>query len=811
MGIGTTNPNAKLDVIGDINCDYNTVPNVTYTNGLIDNYAPNPDETIIIFNSNGSISFPQDTICEILLVGGGAAGGVCSSPGSVASAGGGGGAVVHITNGIVKKGSYNITIGQGGTSGGQSGGDTIAFGVTAKGGGGTPGTGASTSYILGNDGGSGGGVQSSSGASTTNSLIYGGNVIKSTFETINNTNLSNNAIVYGNKGGNVLATSSTSIITSAGGGGAGTIGSNGGTTGTPHGGDGIPIYIRNIKVYYGAGGGGGAYNIDAGNGGIGGGGGGGAYFDNYNLQDYGFNVKAYPPAALHPFTSKEKTLIGQNYGNGKYIVNYSSDFSTNNLRLDYIFGDNNIQNEGGHSIGSDYSVEGNYIKRNYITQYYYGEWVTLKFPYKIYLKYVKIFQRYNLESRSPKNYKIYGKNDDDNNWTELIYTENATYTSHIHTSSEITNPSISYNTYAIVVNSLIGNGTILNFNGLQFFGYRGVSKGGTFNSISISPTLNSCGTYTTSATGNNAKGGIGLSNTGSGGGGAGYGSIVGKGGSGTVIVKWKKNNYNSIINNNYSLNTNSIISKKGTFNSDIIIPEIYDNFGVLQDYTKFKTIDCSYYYEFTNITKTTVPYMIYFLEDTLCEILVVAGGGGGSGYIGGGGGGGAVVYIPSAMLSAGGYNIEVGDGGMPSLNNANSSNGLNSSISKIGGGFKDIIAEGGGGSAGYSTGWGIIGGSGGGAASCHVSILNKGGNKGFLSSTGIFDGYIYGNKGGDNTTTRTSDTGITNACGGGGAGAAAKNTDPNSEYGDGGDGIQINIDGNNYYYGGGGGGGSYQS
>jgi hypothetical protein len=289
----------------------------------------------------------------------------------------------------------------------------------------------------------------------------------------------------------------------------------------------------------------------------------------------------------------------------------------------------------------------------------------------------------------------------------------------------------------------------------------------------------------------------GTNGTGSGGGGTAYSqapvSIAGSGGSGIVIIRYRKLTSASfeLINVGNNINDREPIIPGTTV---VPIP------GTLYKYTLF-----SYTTTTPGLTQQT-QYTFTITEDLNCEILVVAGGGGGGGGIGGGGGAGAVVHIPSATLSAGSYNIIVGNGGAGGSQwDTPSANGYNSSIS---GSFGTIIAEGGGGvTRGHDVGNGKIGGSGGGAAGPN-QVLNYGGAAGTSSSLGGFTGFIYGNRGGNNTALRTGN--ITNASGGGGAGSAAADTNPNgSAGGNGGAGISINITGNNVYYGGGGGGAGY--
>ena len=285
----------------------------------------------------------------------------------------------------------------------------------------------------------------------------------------------------------------------------------------------------------------------------------------------------------------------------------------------------------------------------------------------------------------------------------------------------------------------------------------------------------------------------GTNGTGSGGGGGRFQTIgfAGSGGSGVVIIRYRK-----LTSSSFEL----INVENNIINREPIIP---GTTVVAIPGTLFKYILFPYTITTSGLTGQT-QYTFTATEDINCEILVVAGGGGGGGSIGGGGGAGAVVHIPSGTLSSGSYTIRVGNGGIGSTGGA-SANGV---ISSLSGSFGTITAEGGGGvTGGHDSGDGNIGGSGGGAAGPN-QVLNYGGAAGTSSSLGGFTGFIYGNRGGNNTTTRTG--GIVNASGGGGAGSAAADTNPNlAAAGNGGAGILINITGNNNYYGGGGGGGGH--
>mgnify|MGYP000014686600 CR=1 FL=1 len=201
------------------------------------------------FTDDGTITFPQDTVCDILMVGGGGGGG------GRHGGGGGAGGLIYETNVSISSGTYSVIVGEGGIGGdsgvsGNSGENSSVFDFIALGGGG--GGGRYSPDNQGKVGGSGGGG-ASGGVGGLGTLGMG------------------------NNGGNA---SSTSYWNHAGGGGAGTAGSSATSTSCGDGGDGLEISITGIPIYYAGGGGGGSHppnpsNQLGGKGGLGGGGDGG--------------------------------------------------------------------------------------------------------------------------------------------------------------------------------------------------------------------------------------------------------------------------------------------------------------------------------------------------------------------------------------------------------------------------------------------------------------------------------------------------------------------------------------------------------
>lgn len=211
---------------------------------------------------------------EVLVVaGGGGGGGGHDSDWFGGGAGGGGGIVYHPNLGVAKATAYSITVGNGGSKGlkspqgstsatsGSVGGDSVAFSLTAKGGG--FGSKANTSNDVAGNGGSGGG--GSSGASGPNN--YG----------TSNQGSFTGATSYGNRGGTVTTTGQYPY--GAGGGGATAVGgdinqsSSMPVRGGGDGGAGLTSSISGSSQVYGSGGGGGGAGNASGTGGNGGTGG----------------------------------------------------------------------------------------------------------------------------------------------------------------------------------------------------------------------------------------------------------------------------------------------------------------------------------------------------------------------------------------------------------------------------------------------------------------------------------------------------------------------------------------------------------
>ena len=242
------------------------------------NVSTSGNNRIHTFTSNGTFTSLFAAPVEVMVVGAGGGG-----AGAFAGGGGAGG-IVHDPSGLqMAVSSYSVTVGQGGQGGlgwqavngmrGNNGGDSTAFGFTAKGGGGGGAfdytySGANAQQVaqVGGCGGGGAAIQSNMTASARLGAAS------------NQGNFSG-ATSYGTSGGSGQTASQLTNYHGGGGGGA----SQAGVTATSvsgAGGNGQAISITGSSVTYAGGGGGSNQGGTAGAGGSGGGGAG----TNYTIQ-----------------------------------------------------------------------------------------------------------------------------------------------------------------------------------------------------------------------------------------------------------------------------------------------------------------------------------------------------------------------------------------------------------------------------------------------------------------------------------------------------------------------------------------------
>ena len=196
-----------------------------------DAYLRNGDRSVLVWHESGEVRVTEPCAVELLLVGGGGGGGSSegTSDQSASAGGGGAGGFVYRASFELAVGTYAISVGAGGEVD-ACGGDTTAFGLTAYGGG--NGGGFIRLPSPGN-GGSGGGATVAWQQNGTEQA--GGEALASE---------------QGNRGGRA-----SSVYGGAGGGGAGAPGAD--TSGVASaGGAGRACAITGAEVWYAGGGGG---------------------------------------------------------------------------------------------------------------------------------------------------------------------------------------------------------------------------------------------------------------------------------------------------------------------------------------------------------------------------------------------------------------------------------------------------------------------------------------------------------------------------------------------------------------------------
>jgi len=249
---------------------------------------------------------------------------------------------------------------------------------------------------------------------------------------------------------------------------------------------------------------------------------------------------------------------------------------------------------------------------------------------------------------------------------------------------------------------------------------------------------------------------------------------------------------NNLIFKNYLM----VVSEQHTYDAGWLVFQGWYIYG--KEEITPETIDADYkYLVFKNNGSNQTQYTINFLENTECDILVVGGGGGGGASVGSGGGAGGLSYYSNVSIAIGTYTIIVGGGGTGAVNYlARGANGYNSSA------FGNT-SYGGGGGSGQS--W-VYNTSGTASGTLQTTSANQGSGAGGTRYKTIGnEGTVgQGNTGGNEVEGGN----IFAAGGGGGAGGVGGNGSLISLAGVGGIGVSSTITGASIDYAGGGGGGA---
>jgi hypothetical protein len=224
-------------------------------------------------------------------------------------------------------------------------------------------------------------------------------------------------------------------------------------------------------------------------------------FTNYAIE------RMYPP--VRNFTAATTTVSGQTYGNGTYVVTYSSTYGEN---LDPFKCFNTSDGTGGAWALNRYTA-GVFNSTSFIVSGYLGDWIKIQLPVAIKLTRFSFLQR-NGNENSPKDFKIYGSNDNIT-WFELVNKTDAVYNASIYnqTTPEITN---TYTYYGLVVNKLVSVGIFLNFDEWYIYGQELLPSSLSLRYNLLNPILDPIGaqwTYNSSNTNVYHMGSVGIGTT----------------------------------------------------------------------------------------------------------------------------------------------------------------------------------------------------------------------------------------------------------------------------------------------------------
>jgi hypothetical protein len=226
-------------------------------------------------------------------------------------------------------------------------------------------------------------------------------------------------------------------------------------------------------------------------------------FTNYAVE------RMYPP--VRNFTADTTTVSGQTYGNGIYVVSYSSTFGSS---YDPFKCFNTSDVIGGAWAASRYT-DGIFNSTSFIVAGYLGDWLKIQLPVAIKLTRFSFLQRIVATVCSPKDFKIYGSNDNIT-WVELVNKTDTIYNAsnmYEQTTPEIKN---TYSYYGLVVNKIFSTGTNLNFDEWYIYGQEQLNPQLSIRYHLLNPTLDPIGaqwTYSSNNTNVYHMGSVGIGTT----------------------------------------------------------------------------------------------------------------------------------------------------------------------------------------------------------------------------------------------------------------------------------------------------------
>uniref|UniRef100_A0A6C0CMM5 F5/8 type C domain-containing protein n=1 Tax=viral metagenome TaxID=1070528 RepID=A0A6C0CMM5_9ZZZZ len=173
------------------------------------------------------------------------------------------------------------------------------------------------------------------------------------------------------------------------------------------------------------------------------------------------------------------------YSQGGYVVSASSSYAEGSYPAWEAF--NNIWHNNGNTNGSDTwlsenatnynGVDGLYSKsppRNLGTGAHDGEWIKIEMPHKFKLDYITIYPRYQHDNKAPRDFIVYGSNDNVN-WSPVLTKTGASITSsHVETGHTFSMDvyDTCYKYFGLVTRKLRSNTSFVAIAEIKFYGHR---------------------------------------------------------------------------------------------------------------------------------------------------------------------------------------------------------------------------------------------------------------------------------------------------------------------------------------------------
>jgi hypothetical protein len=229
-------------------------------------------------------------------------------------------------------------------------------------------------------------------------------------------------------------------------------------------------------------------------------------FTNYAVE------RMYPP--VRNFTAATTVVSGQTYGNGTYVVSYSSTLGSSDPWTCF----NTANAVGGHWASSRYT-SGAFNSASFIVAGYLGDWLKIQLPVAIKLTRFEFLMRIEsqgLRERAPKDFKIYGSNDNIT-WVELVNKTDAVYNASFKYEQTTTEISNTYTYYGLVVNKLLGStADTLNFDEWYIYGQEVLASSLSLRYHLLNPVIDPIGaqwTYSSNNTNVYHMGSVGIGTT----------------------------------------------------------------------------------------------------------------------------------------------------------------------------------------------------------------------------------------------------------------------------------------------------------